>query len=87
MAVRTTAAQDLDAKISDLLTSLDTYLALANQTGESSNTVANYFWATLVSKLVTRARMKPLLVSNPRDFTAYIAAPAVNTIESRDHLA
>ena len=87
MAVRTTAAQDLDAKISDLLTSLDTYLALAGQSGETANAVADYFFATLISKLAVRQRMRPLLFNNPRDISAYSVAAATNTVEARDHLA
>ena len=87
MAVRTAAASDLDTKIGDLLSSLDTYLALAAQGSEPANAVADYFWSTLVSKLVGRARMKPLLVANPRDFTTYLAAAATNTVVARDPLA
>jgi hypothetical protein len=85
MAVRTAAAQDLDAKISALLTSADTYLALAGQTGEPANAAADYFWATLISKLVTRARMKPVLLNNKRDLRAYSAALLpTNSVVARD---
>jgi len=85
MAVRSAAAQDLDSKINDLLTSLDTYLALAKQEGEPANAAADYFWATLISKLVSRDRMKVILFRNPRDLRAHsVALLPINTVEARD---
>lgn len=67
MAVRTAAAQALDTSINTMLSDLDSYLALAGQSGEPVNAVADIFWGTLISKLATRARMRPLIFSNPRD--------------------
>lgn len=88
MAARTSAAQDLDAKMSALLTSLDTYLALSGQTGEPKNAAADYFWAALVSQLVARSRMEPLILRNRRDIGAYSAAARpTNTVEARDPFA
>ena len=85
MAARTTAAQDLDTSISDLLDKLDTYFALDGQSGELKNTTAGYFWATLVSKLVGRSRLKPLILH--RSLAEYITAAATNTVEARDPFA
>jgi hypothetical protein len=87
MAVRTAAAQDLDVKISALLTSLDTYLDLAEQSGEPANIPADYFWRVLISLLVARPRMAPLLLRNPRGEPAqYAIAAAAGThdIETLD---
>ncbi len=84
MAIRTTAAQTLDTSIATLLTDLDAYLNLAGQAGEPTNAVGDYFWSTLISKLVTRARMRPLILSNPRDIGGYSVAATVNTVEARD---
>ena len=49
-----------------MLTDLDPYLTLAGQSGEPVNAVADIFWGTLISKLATRARMRPLIFSNAR---------------------
>ena len=85
MATRTAAAQTLDTKIDDMLTALDSYLALAAQPGEPQNSVAEFFMATLIAKLGTRTRMKPLIFSNKRDLRAYSAALLpTNTVEARD---
>jgi hypothetical protein len=85
MAVRTAAAQDLDSKIDALLTSLDVYLDLSGQTAEPANSPAEYFWATLISKLGGRQKMKPLIFYNKRDLRAYsVALLPTNSIESRD---
>ncbi len=85
MAVRTAAAQALDTSINTMLSDLDSYLALAAQSGEPANAVADIFWGTLISKLATRARMRPLIFSNPRDIGAYsVAALPTNAIEARD---
>jgi hypothetical protein len=85
MAVRTSAAADLDSKIDDMLTSLDVYLGLSGQPGEPSNSVAEYFWATLISKLGSRRPMKPLIFYNKRDLRAYsVALLPTNSIEARD---
>ena len=85
MAVRTAAAQDLDSKITDMLSSLDSYLALAKQPGEPANAAADYFWGTLVSQLASRPRMKVILFRNPRDLRAHsVAVLPTNTVAARD---
>ena len=85
MAARTVAAQSLDTSIDNMLTDFDTYDALSGQSGEPSNIPAEHFWATLVSKLLSRASMKPLILNNPRDIRAYsVAVLPANTVEARD---
>ena len=86
MAVRTAAASDLDTKIGDFLTSLDSYLALNSQAGEPENTVADIAWHALVSQLVVRARMAPVILNNPRGIHPYAiaGAAAAHTVSSLD---
>ena len=86
MAVRTAAAADLDTKIAALLTSLDTFLGLAKQSGEPQNAVGDIFWHALISQLVTRSRMNPIILNNPRGIHPYaIAGAAVaHTVTSLD---
>lgn len=87
MAVRTATSQDLDTKINDLMTSLDSYLALAGQSGEPANAAADYFWRVLIHKLVQRSRMKPVLLgavsAGPR---MYVPIPKTDTatVEATD---
>lgn len=89
MAVRTSAAQALDASIDSMLSDLDTYLALAGQAGESNkNAAATHFMGTLVSKLMSRQRMKPLIIAEPGRMRAFtVAERPTNTVEARDPLA
>jgi hypothetical protein len=85
MAVRTATAQALDTAIDSMLTALDNYLALDGQTGEPPNSTAEYFWEVLVSKLVQRNRMSPIIFNNRRSLRSYsVADLPTNSVEAKD---
>ncbi|MGH8489534.1 MAG: hypothetical protein ACREXS_11895 [Gammaproteobacteria bacterium] len=85
MAVRTATATDLDTKISALLTSLDAYLAVANQPGEGANVPAKYFFQVLFHHLMKRQKTRVLLQT--RFLPAAIPAPTAKTVVALDPLA
>ena len=84
MAARTAAASDLDTKISALLTSLDTFLALAEQPGEAKNAAAGIAWHALVSQLMERSRMRPVILYEAIQPHTIAGAAAAHTVTSLD---
>lgn len=81
MAVRTATASDLDTKISALLTSLDSYLAVATPSGEDKQVAARYAWRILLHKLRQRAKMKRLIDSGPVPRPVHKNEAATPTLE------